>query len=182
MTDVSNRSREKAAGKAGRFATEQRREPSVELSAEPQVLTTHEIEWARKLTGTYNADTSPDYYPTVDKALDMALLVAAPDMNQAFKEGMKGRYERLHVAGLHTWQIEEFHKDVREMTPGSKQWKERVDYYVEWDEVDREDMARLDTDLRRAEAEALAEYKTKRRTELTELKARIDAELASLED
>lgn len=181
MTDVSNRTREKTPGKSGRFATEQRRESPIELPAEPKALTSREIEWARSLTGSYYADTSPDYYPTIDKALDMALLLAAPNMNHAFEEGMKGRYERLHVEGLHTHQIESFHKTVRELTPGSKPWKGAVDYYVEWDEVDPKDMAWLDTKLRQVEAEALAEYTEKRRTELTELKVRIDAELASLE-
>lgn len=76
MTDVSGRRRETGTGTAGRFATEEHAESDVVLDATPP-LASSTVEWARKLTGTHDADCTEGYYEAMTQVFDAAAGFAA---------------------------------------------------------------------------------------------------------
>ncbi|MCC3292448.1 hypothetical protein [Arthrobacter sp. zg-Y1110] len=75
MPDVSSRRRETGTGIAGRFASEEHAESAVILPANP-VLAASTVEWARNLTGTYDADSTDGYYDAMGEIFDAARTVA----------------------------------------------------------------------------------------------------------
>lgn len=183
MPDVSNRNRETSTGKAGRFATEQRADPGLHLTAGPAgepPLTTTDIERARKVHGTAYADATEGYYELMDRVFKLARLAAAPDPKPEARQAVIDRSRLFLVQGFTQDTVKEFYEEVCQHKRGSEDWKQWIGNYADWHEADPQELMELDAGLREAEAEAAQEYNAKRREELTALKARIDAELAAL--
>ena len=181
MTDVSKRTREKAPGKAGQFATEPHSPAGFELQPPaPAPFTMAELERVKSLHGTSSADSARDYYPTMRKVLDGAGVLARvseDDLREAAVDSAVSKCAAKY--GTHPAALKTFYEDVRHTEPGTKQWVQAVkDAYYSPAGVDR---LQLHEDLLQAEHEAHEAVREDRRRVLIQARTRIDAELAELD-
>ena len=181
MTDVSNRSRETAAGKGGRFATEQRTDPGLDLDVPaPEILSYDSYRTATSLHGTVDADGSSSYYEAMTHVFNAAsaLTTIPPEQarDNAAEEAITD-YSRLH--GIRMKELRDFYDNVKDTVPGSHAWTKAlyidppgptIDGYLE---TFRGLQGKVDEVAERRAAE--------RRELLLNARARIDAELAGLD-
>lgn len=184
MTDVSNRTREKTPGKEGRFATETKQEPGFALpvQAEP-VLNGSTLRFAKRLHGTYDADSTDGYYDAmadVFKAAEVVAVVTAEDAQMdAESDAVWGLSQKTKIPAR---ELRDFYDTVKHTRPGTREWADALAIDPPGPGIDDEDCVWLFEDLTSRVTEAAEQKRLERRASLLAARAQIEAELATLEE
>ena len=161
----------------GQFAEEAKSEPGIALQPAETQLTARDLAWAKKMHGTYDADSSLDYYPTMAKVFAAAeAYVASTPEGQREAARVKRLDDLSAETGIVTGDLADFGQLMERNEPGSAGWEEMIEIYGDdiWRRP-REQMVMIDAKLREP-LEAPAE----RALQLLKDRRRIDNELGAM--
>lgn len=184
MTDVSARRRETGAGTAGRFAAEAHTEPGVSVTTRSTpALSLEKLEWAEKLTGTYDADTASGYYDTMTEVFDAARAVAVTSPERVREAAIQAEAEALsRETGVNAGVIVTFEDATRYNAAGTSEWSQDLDAWsADGLDCSRATAEAIDTRIRGAADVAMDKHRAERRATLIDQQARVAEELAALD-